>query len=350
MHDWLDELQHLAGRGEDAILVSLVALAGSAPREVGAKLVVTETRVWGSIGGGNLEYRAIAEARARLAERQAGKAIESYPLGPDLGQCCGGRVELGFEPVGQADQPWIAAAGAALRAGDPAVLMTDLGLGAAAKTLLRAADLSDDAAAPAWLRARAAGALAERRPCLVATEEGRAVFLEPLVDARQEVWLFGAGHVGRALVEVLDGLAFRVVWIDSRQHEFPERRPDNVEVRVSAAPVEEVESAPAGAFFLVMTHSHALDQAICEAVLAWSDFGFLGLIGSATKKERFLRRLAARGLPADMLTKLTCPIGLAGVPGKRPKEIAVAVAGQLLQLAEDAERRAQRDGTVKAIS
>ena len=144
--------------------------------------------------------------------------------------------------------------------------------------------------------------------------------------------LYGAGHVGRAIVRLLDALPCQVAWIDEREAEFP-AAPSAAHIqRLCVEPVEaEVRHAPAGASYLVLTHSHDLDQAITEAILRRGDFGFLGLIGSATKRARFVHRFEARGVPADSLARLTCPIGLPGMPGKQPELIALAVVAQLLQ-------------------
>ncbi len=146
--------------------------------------------------------------------------------------------------------------------------------------------------------------------------------------------LYGAGHVGRAIAALLDGLPCRVQWIDERADVFPDSPSQPHIDRVCAeAPQHEVRAAPPGAYYLVLTHSHALDEAITAAVLGRDDFAYLGLIGSATKRARFLHRFEARGVPADRLARLTCPIGVADIVGKQPAVIAVAVVAQLLQRA-----------------
>jgi xanthine dehydrogenase accessory factor len=149
--------------------------------------------------------------------------------------------------------------------------------------------------------------------------------------------LYGAGHVGRAIVHLLEGIDCRVSWIDERDSEFP-AAPSAAHIeRVCVEPVEaEVARAPRGAFFLVLTHSHALDLAITEAILRRGDFGYLGLIGSRTKRARFVHRFESRGIAAQALARLTCPIGLPGIIGKEPEVIAVAVAAQLLALSSQA--------------
>jgi xanthine dehydrogenase accessory factor len=154
----------------------------------------------------------------------------------------------------------------------------------------------------------------------------------PAPPPRFTLQLYGAGHVGRAIVRALADIDCRVTWIDEREDEFPPGPlPPQVEC-VGAEPVEaEVDAAPPGAFVLVLTHSHDLDLRITEAVLRRGDFGFLGLIGSATKRARFLHRLERRGVAPAALARLTCPIGVPGITGKQPAVIAAAVVAQLLQ-------------------
>jgi len=146
--------------------------------------------------------------------------------------------------------------------------------------------------------------------------------------------LYGAGHVGRAIVKLLEGINCGVQWIDERESEFPaEPSAAHIE-RLCVEPVEaEVPNASTGDFYLVLTHSHELDQRITEAILKRGDFGYLGLIGSATKRARFLHRFEQRGITADVLDRMTCPIGVPGISGKEPEVIAVAVVAQLLQRA-----------------
>lgn len=157
--------------------------------------------------------------------------------------------------------------------------------------------------------------------------------------------LYGAGHVGRAIVQLLARLPSDVDWIDEREAEFPaEPSPPHIR-RLCVEPVEaEVRLAPPGAFYLVLTHSHDLDLRITEAILQRGDFGYLGLIGSATKRARFLARFRLRGVADAALDRLTCPIGVPGIPGKQPEQIAVAVVAQLLQVAAAAAGRSVSPG------
>ena len=146
-----------------------------------------------------------------------------------------------------------------------------------------------------------------------------------------DLQLYGAGHVGRAIVHLLRGIDCRVRWIDEREDEFPSGPlPAHIE-QVCAEPVQaEVACAAPCSFYLVLTHSHELDLAISQAILARGDFGFFGLIGSQTKRARFEHRLTDRGVPAELLARMVCPIGLPGLPGKQPEVLAVSVVAQLL--------------------
>jgi xanthine dehydrogenase accessory factor len=248
-----------------AMQVQVLDAKGSVPRGVGTRMLVSAQAVAGTIGGGHLELKAIEHARELLASAQGSAAPldRHYPLGPALGQCCGGALTLRTQALHSVD--------------------------------------------------------------LAAWPEAPALF---------HLQLYGAGHVGRAIVRVLEGIACQVQWIDEREAEFP-AAPSAAHIeRLCVEPVEaEVAAAPPGAFFLVLTHSHDLDLRITEAILRRGDFGYLGLIGSATKRARFLHRFEQRGVAPDALARTTCPIGVPGIPGKEPEVIAVAVVAQLLQVA-----------------
>lgn len=146
------------------------------------------------------------------------------------------------------------------------------------------------------------------------------------------VLLFGAGHVGRAVAAALAPLPLTLTWVDSREDAFSAAPPDNATALATDCPEAEVAAAPPDAAFLVMTHSHALDFEIVRAILARGDFRYCGLIGSRTKRARFTRLLLERGCSQAAVARLTCPIGLPGIPGKEPAVIAAAVAAQLLTL------------------
>ncbi len=269
------QAQAWLAQGRHAVVIEVLAHQGSIPREAGTRMLVDLGQEVGTIGGGHLELQAIALARQALTEAPTLPSLNTwqhrFPLGPALGQCCGGVVDLGFAP-------------------------------------LTASTLAD------W----------------------------PASRPRFHLDLYGAGHVGQALIRLLATLDCSVRWIDARDHEagwpgqpdaaWLRNLPPHINVLSSPHPADEVADAPPDACHLVLTHRHDLDFDIIEAILRKGDAHFAGLIGSQTKRARFLKRLAERGLSEAALSRLTCPIGLPGIAGKAPEVMAVSIVAQLLAL------------------
>ncbi|MBM3519219.1 MAG: xanthine dehydrogenase accessory protein XdhC [Alphaproteobacteria bacterium] len=270
--------------GEGACLVSVAVTEGSAPRDAGAHMVVTARGYHGTIGGGTLEWRAIAEAQALLGRGPAVK-LASHALGPDLGQCCGGRVMLVSEVFG----------------GTSLAELREL----AAREVEGAFSLS---------------------------RHGRIMSFG---EERRHIYLFGAGHVGRALALALAPLPFDVTWADPRPEAFPAAHPANVKTVVAADPAAILAKAPGASLVFVMSHSHALDLAIVDCALRNPAIAHVGVIGSATKRARFVSRLRQAGVAEDRISGLICPIGVAGVASKIPAAIAAATVAQILVLDEE---------------
>ena len=241
------------------VWVEVVGAEGSTPREVGAAMLVTPQGFAGSIGGGTLEWQAMAEAQAMLGKPKASRTI-TKSLGPDLGQCCGGRVALRLESFTLEDVDAL-----------------------------------------------------QRRVA------------QPLTETTH-LHLWGAGHVGRALVLALAPLPFAVTWWDVRDNAFPTHVPENVSCRLGNP--HEMKHAD---LVLVMTHSHALDFDVVDTAVRNPTFHRVGLIGSQTKRARFLKRLRAAGHPPENLERLICPIGNKAISNKHPAVIAATVAVQLLE-------------------
>jgi xanthine dehydrogenase accessory factor len=353
MHDWVSALAGEAAAGNRAVLVSVAHAAGSAPRDAGTAMVVTATTIHGTIGGGHLEFEARRIARDALASvGTPAPWLVRFPLAARLGQCCGGVATLAFAVV--AAPRWLEAAVASAHEAVPFALVTRIGAGgdAVAQMLVTADDatgtlgdaaLDSEAVAQARARVRASGAwlLAS-----AARPERTTLVVHVVAPPEFDVLVFGNGHVGRALAQVLGTLPARVRWIDSREHDFPPAVPANVDVIASDSPDEELAHAPHGAYVLILTHSHALDFALVEAALRRDDWRYLGLIGSRSKRAQFEKRLAVRGFGAAQVARITCPIGFStsGIRSKEPGAIAVAVAAELLATRE----RAARLGTVEA--
>ncbi|WP_118137212.1 xanthine dehydrogenase accessory protein XdhC [Oceanicella sp. SM1341] len=308
-------------REGSVVRVVVTATGGSAPREAGAAMLVWHDGQEGTIGGGALEFEATARARALLdAPGPWARAEAALALGPALGQCCGGSVKLLLERFGEAEADHLAA----LVRGGASMLARPTASGEA--PLAGVAPPHAPLGLQRLLRAARAGA--SGGSALV--DGGWAV--EPVAGPGRPVVLYGAGHVGRALVHVLDGLPYRVLWVDSAAARFPERLPPHAERLVAANPADAVRHAPEEARHIVMTCSHALDLEICHRVLSRPS-GRLGLIGSASKAARFRSRLTALGHGPAALARLDCPIGDRAL-GKAPAAVALGIAAQMLR--EDA--------------
>ncbi|AHL33104.1 molybdenum cofactor sulfurylase [Pseudomonas brassicacearum] len=156
------------------------------------------------------------------------------------------------------------------------------------------------------------------------------LLFEPMGQVQAQIAVFGAGHVGRALVPLLASLPCKVRWIDSREAEFPEHLPHGVRKIVSEEPLDEVDELPAGSYCIVMTHNHQLDLELSAAILKRNDFAYFGLIGSKTKRVKFEHRLRDRGFDSSTLQRMRCPMGIGEVKGKLPVEIAISIAGEII--------------------
>jgi len=325
MDDWLSSAAALyaepAAPGR-AVLVTVAIVDGSVPREPGARMLVDAASQWDTIGGGHLELCAAETARAMLASGEA-RRLERFPLGPSLGQCCGGVVQLAFELLDRDH-----AAALAARRRDDSWRMVALD-GEPALALLDGAGGTIQASAhalPGFERSRGTHVLRDAT--------GRRWLADLVAAPRAHLMLFGAGHVGAAIVRALAGLPCRVTWVDERDDLFPSEIPDNVAVEATDTPEALARLAPAGTSFLVMTHSHALDQRLADTILKRPGHDWFGLIGSATKRVQFERRLLERGVARERLDAMVCPVGVPGIEGKQPAVIAIAVAAQLLMVWE----------------
>ena len=264
--EWLDALNELVPSGEPHVIITVLGARGSTPRDSGTKMIVSPKRNFCTIGGGHLEYKAIALAKEMLTQKKEQHRIEHFPLGPRLGQCCGGSATLLFEFFG---------------------------------------------------------------------------------GTQLSIMLFGAGHVGKSLVSILHQLACSITWVDSREGEFPVKPPTNVKRIISEQPEHAVREAAPNTYFIVMTHEHPLDFNIITAALERNDARYIGLIGSKTKWERFKLRFQYRGYEPGFYAAVRCPIGLSEVPGKKPIEVAVSIAGEIIA---DYQKTQPSKGTQQGVS
>ncbi|HUZ31324.1 MAG TPA: xanthine dehydrogenase accessory protein XdhC [Xanthobacteraceae bacterium] len=304
-------------RHGSAALLSVVGAAGSVPRETGARIVLQpDGGFFGSIGGGRLEYEAIAAARSTLAAGRGKAQFRDWPLGPNLGQCCGGLVKTLTETFDRNDLPTIGRLAEAELAGAFATRSRLDDDGRIARTIV-----AHDGANP--------------HPGSTASFAAMP-FHEQFGEVTTPVLLFGAGHVGRAVVLALAPLPFSVRWIDSRADQFPQHVPQNVATACTDAVERELADAPRDALVVVMTHAHPLDFDIVAQALQRGAFDFVGLIGSETKRARFVSWARQLGIPDRELDRLVCPLGITEIKGKEPAVIAASLAAQLLMVREQA--------------
>lgn len=285
VHEWLAALAEQLDLGQPQVLVSVVKTQGSTPRDSGARMWVGTDFIVDTIGGGHLEWKAIAHARLMLEQSKPEPRLERYPLGPALGQCCGGVVWLMFEYLEREHACWCAKIAKTLAHG-----------GSTTRTVaVHGQDVVDVWSAP-----------------------------------HAQIVVCGAGHIGTHIVKLLGGLPFQVTWLDPRAC-WPDTIPPNV--RVIQGDADDVPDMPEHAYWLVLTHNHALDLAIIDGVFRHKSFAFLGLIGSNSKKARFVSRLSQRHRP-ELVERLICPLGVVQTSSKLPAVIAVSVVAQLLGLAD----------------
>jgi xanthine dehydrogenase accessory factor len=249
---WDQASFNLNSQGKGFVLITIIGVSGSTPRNSGTKMVVSQNQSFDTIGGGHLEYKAIQKAQELLQQNQDCQVIEHFQLGSQLGQCCGGNASLLFE--------YFAA-------------------------------------------------------------------------SKVHIAVFGAGHVAQALVPILASLPCHITWVDNRESQFPvncEQYP-NVTKLLTDDPASEVASMPSNTLNVVMTHNHQLDFEISLEILKREDFHYLGLIASDTKWRRFQQRYKHRDVKPSLVERMNCPIGLEQVVGKIPMEVAVSVAGEIIE-------------------
>ncbi len=296
----LDSLTRAVAAHGRVVRVMIAAVHGSAPREAGAAMLVWDSGQSGTIGGGALEYDLTRQARRQTAPRR----LSRHALGPEMGQCCGGAVEVFCEV-------YDAAALTSLK--DHVVI---------------ARPVSGSAEMPLSVKRLIATARSQgQRP---APQLVDGWMIEPLAVPALRVWVWGAGHVGRAIVNTVAPLPdTEVTWIDTAASRFPDAVPDGVTCLPAADPARLVPHAPTEAHHLILTYSHALDLELCHRLLTHG-FASTGLIGSRTKWARFRKRLVELGHVPDRINRIRCPIGDPAL-GKHPQVIAVGVAAELLK-------------------
>lgn len=324
---WLQTLPNWLAHGQDCVLVTVVHVAGSTPRDAGASMLVrladapiqqnSSIQSMDTIGGGHLEWEACQIAQDMLLHPQ-GESIrlERFNLGARLGQCCGGLALVLFERID---------------ASSAAEWHQRLQAMQGSYCLIRSIQSLD--LASTW----SLSAQAKTEQASFFGDAKTWSYSQQTSSHQCDVYIFGAGHVGQALVNLLLPLQACVRWIDERDDMFPDldhqaMSHPNLHCISTDTPEADIAAAPSNSYFLIMTHNHALDLQLCHAVFKRNDFAYFGMIGSASKRAVFERRLLDRGVAAERLPQLICPIGVAGISSKEPAAIAIGVAAQLLQV------------------
>lgn len=287
MHTPGAHLISLLDRNAPCVWVCVSDAKGSVPRERGAMMVVTADKASGTIGGGHLELKAVEFAREMITSKNTTSTRRHFPLGPALGQCCGGSVDVAFIPIHEQDR----------------------------------ADLMQ----LQMIEQHGGRFVIER------VLDTCAQLVLPLDFSPWHIWVFGAGHVGQAVVQVLATLPCQIHWVDARDAVFPTDCPENVRTIETDDPAAKVRAIPAHADALVLTHSHALDLDICLELIKRDDLAYIGLIGSETKAITFRRRFERRGYSGAEIARIVCPIGQTQLKSKHPGVIAVGVAADLIE-------------------
>jgi xanthine dehydrogenase accessory factor len=320
LHDpWpIEAARYIAEHGT-LVRVVLAGKRGSAPRDAGTCMLVMPRDLAGTIGGGHLEWQAIHMARDMLADSQSHKVqVRKMLLGQDLAQCCGGEVQLWLERFTRDDLSWLRRLSLLIKDHDAPLLLTQHTVNDTRRTVLRPG-------MPNYPTSNFSSGIR------LTNSDGDNTLIERLHQRRINLWLYGAGHVGQALVRLLNDLPIDITWIDARAELLPVNLPDNVRIKIGQSPLELARSAPASAHHRIMTHDHGLDYALCRELLD-SDFASLGVIGSNSKAVRFRAQLKRDGVMPERVAALLCPIGMQ-IDSKEPAAIAIGVAAQLLQQA-----------------
>lgn len=332
---WLYSLPHWLQQGSDCVLVTVVQVQGSTPREAGASMLLrlaTDAGIQSAqlagieqldtIGGGHLEWQACHIAQQMLqGSGTVTVRLERFNLGARLGQCCGGLVLLVFEKIlADHSDSWQQRLKSMREIKPDHYLHRTLQAGTTASVWALNAD-------PA-----VTSETASFHTNLHSSPLDKWEFQQDLLNHQFHVLVFGAGHVGQAVVQALLPLQASICWVDVRDQIFPAWSHINLHCISTDTPEYEIEHAPANSYFLIMTHNHALDLALCQALFKRHDYTYFGLIGSHSKRAVFEKRLLNRGITVAQLERMICPIGISGINSKEPASIAIAVVAQLLQL------------------
>ena len=322
----------------DAILVSVIYISGSTPREVGAKMLVYNDHIIATIGGGKLEFKAVELSRKLLNDGDEKTMIRKYTLGPSLGQCCGGVVTILFEPLISSGEriKHFKQLNDIIKNGGNAISIIDLKSSASRMIL-------SDNITPLDLDSKIvviANDLLKSNvnSCNMVNIDNEAnnqggYLIESICHYKIPLYIYGAGHVAKSLMHILLTLDFDIYWVDQRRDEFPQntaQMPLTPYMGQDAIAIAKLSKPRA--FHIILTHDHQIDFDICQILLRQNNHIYLGLIGSGTKCSSFINRFKKNGISSSAIDNFTCPIGIGNINSKKPAEIAIAVAAEIIEI------------------
>ncbi len=341
---WAFQLKDLMLKYERVVMVTVAQTKGSTPRETGARLFVTPQGIVGTIGGGNLEFKACKIAQDMLSGLNKQRStINHFSLAAGLGMCCGGVVEVIFEVIDSNDLNWLFAWVERHDDKNQSVLVTVLKGDSVNKLLVNKISdldftLTNNRQIIDFIDNEYHSFRAGFKFELIKIND-TVCYIETLSQQKKHLYLFGAGHVGQAIIKQMSDLPWQITWVDTRDDCLAAisltNKSTHVNLCITESPEAEIAQAKIDSYFLVMTHDHALDLVLCEHILKRDDYCYFGLIGSKTKRQRFEHRLMAKGYEQQQLNKMICPIGITGINSKQASLIAVSVVAQLVQQNEN---------------
>ncbi|WP_416679387.1 XdhC family protein [Candidatus Pseudothioglobus sp. Uisw_016] len=352
MNSWLKPVKTASALNNGFVLLTIISTKGSTPCSNGDKIVFSGAEsVFGSIGGGNLEFKALSFAEELLSLNSNGTYLKKYPLGASLGQCCGGYVNVMFESFIQSDatNSWIETVSNLLQDNEDFIVATIVDSNSeiefsSKKFVYLDGNLSpniDDKKISSLITKSAKDLLLlSDRPTIVKFENQSGALTEVcfekvLTSEVQPVVVFGAGHISRALMPILINLPIKIYWVDDRAEQFDKYQGDTSQIDIICDDfIQSIPDLPDSSYCLVITYSHQIDFEICEKMIIQNNFSYLGMIGSEIKGKKFRDRFHQKNYSEEVINKFICPIGDKQKFLKSPAAIAVTIAMDLINFIE----------------
>ena len=354
MQAWLKSVTDAISSKNDFVLMTVIDTKGSTPCINGDKIVVaSDQSIFGSIGGGNLEFKALAFAADLLTIDKNNVHLEKFPLGASLGQCCGGYVKVMFESFLHSNSSinnnsWINVVSELFDQNEDFVVATIVNNNSEYEDnklvysvnnnnhLINEKGISSVVALSAKELLTKTGS-----PTVIQYTNNSNSVIEICLEKNtptkvQSLAVFGAGHISRALMPILTDLPVNIYWIDDRVEQFNKYQGDTSKINIICDDfLNGLIDLPDDIYCLVITYSHQIDYEICEKIISKNKFSYLGMIGSAIKGKKFRDRFINKGYQQEVVDKFTCPIGEKQRFLKSPTSIAVTIAMDLINFIED---------------